>query len=280
MALIISREPQLVLGYRQTDGSILVGRTDSDSILIPAITGESERYVTAKEFYLSSEEPAGSTVMLRPHGLGAAPPDSQNVSEYALARGRTVIQNVSEYAHARGMTRPGTTVAQRRRLAEHTAAIGTAVGDIITAWGCHDQTGVAHECAALVYATITASFDVNVNLTPTMMVLTTGSALSRVDSRSEDYELRILDSMDEHYSRLMGAQDASQKNIADILGCLSLSAFAVAEVAHIDLLGVLTEVHASHMSNVAPNGRVLYNEDGHVRNGPTYQEPQLHQFLA
>jgi predicted HAD superfamily Cof-like phosphohydrolase len=87
--------------------------------------------------------------------------------------------------------------------------------------------------------------------------------------------------MDEEVGELREAALAGDLvEVADALADIVYIAYGTAHVYGIDLDAVLDEVHASNMTTLGPDGRVLRRADGKVLKGPDYRPPDVAAVLG
>jgi predicted HAD superfamily Cof-like phosphohydrolase len=87
--------------------------------------------------------------------------------------------------------------------------------------------------------------------------------------------------MDEEVGELREAALAGDLvEVADALADIVYIAYGTAHVYGIDLDAVLDEVHASNMTKLGPDGRVLRRADGKVLKGPDYRPPDVARALG
>jgi predicted HAD superfamily Cof-like phosphohydrolase len=68
--------------------------------------------------------------------------------------------------------------------------------------------------------------------------------------------------------------------IADALTDILYVVYGAGHAFGIDLDECFNEVHRSNMTKLGEDGRPLYRDDGKVMKGPSYEEPNLEQFLV
>jgi predicted HAD superfamily Cof-like phosphohydrolase len=87
--------------------------------------------------------------------------------------------------------------------------------------------------------------------------------------------------MDEEVGELREAALAGDiVEVADALADIVYIAYGTAHVYGIDLDAVLDEVHASNMTKLGPDGRVLRRADGKVLKGADYRPPDIARVLG
>lgn len=76
-----------------------------------------------------------------------------------------------------------------------------------------------------------------------------------------------------------GIENRDIVEVADALSDLLYVIYGAGAAYGIDLDACFQEVHASNMSKLDANGKVLYREDGKVMKGPNYFQPDLTKFV-
>jgi predicted HAD superfamily Cof-like phosphohydrolase len=77
-----------------------------------------------------------------------------------------------------------------------------------------------------------------------------------------------------------GLGKKSMLEIADALTDILYVVYGAGHAFGIDLDECFNEVHRSNMTKLGEDGRPLYRDDGKVMKGPSYEEPNLEQFLV
>ena len=90
-----------------------------------------------------------------------------------------------------------------------------------------------------------------------------------------------LDLINEEVQELRdGLGKRSMLEIADALTDILYVVYGAGHAFGIDLDECFNEVHRSNMTKLGEDGRPLYRDDGKVMKGPSYEEPNLEQFLV
>ena len=96
-----------------------------------------------------------------------------------------------------------------------------------------------------------------------------------------DIQKLRFDLVEEELDELQyGIDNQDIVEIADALTDLLYVVYGAGHAFGIDLDECFNEVHRSNMTKLGEDGRPLYRDDGKVMKGPSYEEPNLEQFLV